>query len=164
MDPLSEAFQHHTWATELLIRHLRKLPKEALSASCPGVYGEVLATVSHLIAADGRYLLYLEGSAPAPRAGADEAMQLDELSDLVRDQAVRWRVVLAHAGELDVTLPARSDRPALPHATNLLFAQALQHGTDHRTQICTVLSSNGYETPDLDVWSYWMARRFEQPS
>ena len=26
MDPLSEAFQHHTWATEKLIRHLRGLP------------------------------------------------------------------------------------------------------------------------------------------
>jgi hypothetical protein len=39
MDPLSEAFQHHTWATEKLIRHLR--PRAM------GVYGEVLATLSH---------------------------------------------------------------------------------------------------------------------
>ncbi len=162
MDPLSEAFQHHTWATEKLIRHLRELPEDALTATAPGVYGEVLATLSHLLGADGRYLQYLEGTAPSPRTGPDAVRSLDELADQLRDQAVRWRVVLSRLGDLDVTLPARRDRPEFLHATNLLVAQALHHGTDHRTQICTVLSVNGYETPDLDVWSYWMERRLEQ--
>jgi uncharacterized damage-inducible protein DinB len=159
MDPLSEAFQHHTWATERLIEHLRSLPEEALTASAPGVYGEVLATLSHLLAADARYLAHLEGSAPPPRSGPDPIRSLDELADAVRDQAVRWRVTLARIGELDITLPARGERPELPHATNLLIGQALHHGNDHRTQICTVLSTSGYAAPDLDVWSYWMARR-----
>jgi uncharacterized damage-inducible protein DinB len=159
MDPLSEAFQHHTWATEQLIRHLRNLPAGALSATTEGVYGQVLATLSHLVDADGRYLTYLEGRRPPPRTGPDSTKPLDELADQLRDQAVRWRILLARMGELDVTIPARGDRPELPHATNLLVAQALHHGDDHRTQICTVLAANGYEAPDLDVWSYWMERR-----
>jgi len=159
MDPLSEAFQHHSWATERLIQHLRTLPESALSATAEGVYGEVLATLSHLVGADGRYLTYLEGVAPPARGGPDATRSLEELADQLRNQAVRWRVLLARIGDLDVTIPARVDRPELPHATNLLFAQALHHGTDHRTHICTVLSANGYETPDLDVWSYWMDRR-----
>jgi uncharacterized damage-inducible protein DinB len=159
MDPLSEAFQHHTWATEKLIRHLRGLPEAALTATAPGVYGEVLATLSHLLDADGRYLLYLEGTPPAPRDGPDPVKPLSELADQVRDQAVRWRILLAHIGELDVTIPARRDRPEMPHATNLLIGQALHHGNDHRTQICTVLSVNGFESPDLDVWTYWHERR-----
>ena len=161
MDPLSEAFQHHTWATERLIRHLRGLPEAALSATTTGVYGEVLATLSHLLDADGRYLQYLEGTQPPPRTGPDSTKPLDGLADQLRDQAVRWRILLSRIGELDVTIPARVDRPELPHATNLLIAQALHHGDDHRTQICTVLSANGYEAPDLDVWSYWMDRRAE---
>ena len=162
MDPLSEAFQHHTWATERLIRHLRTLPEAALSATTTGVYGEVLATLSHLLDADGRYLSYLDGTPLLPRgSGPDAVRPLDELADQLRDQAVRWRILLARIGDLDVTMPARGDRPELPHATNLLVAQALHHGDDHRTQICTVLSANGYEAPDLDVWSYWMDRRAE---
>ena len=159
MDPLSEAFQHHTWATEQLIEHLRSLPEAALTASAPGVYGEVLATLSHLLDADGRYLRYLEGTPPPPKSGPDPTKPLDELADQLRDQAVRWRIVLARIDEIDVTLPARGPRPELPHATNLLVGQALHHGNDHRTQICTVLSASGYAPPDLDVWSYWMARR-----
>src|SRR5664280_3727552 len=159
MDPLSEAFQHHTWATERLIRHLRGLPADALGATTTGVYGEVLATLSHLLDADGRYLRYLEGTPPPPKSGPDPTKSLDELADQLRDQAVRWRIVLARIDEIDVTLPARGPRPELPHATNLLVGQALHHGNDHRTQICTVLSASGYAAPDLDVWSYWMARR-----
>ncbi|MGA3058670.1 MAG: DinB family protein [Candidatus Limnocylindrales bacterium] len=159
MDPLAEAFQHHTWATEKLIRHLRGLPDAALTASSSGVYGEVLATLSHLLAADGRYLRYLEGPMPPPRTGPDPVHSLDELADQMRDQAVRWRVVLSRIGEIDFTMPARRDRPEMPHATNLIVVQALHHGNDHRTQICTVLSTNGFESPDLDVWSYWMDRR-----
>ena len=159
MDPLSEAFQHHMWATERLIRHLRTLPEAALTSTTTGVYGELLATLSHLVAADARYLSYLEGPIPPPRTAPDPVWNLDELADRLRNQAVRWRIVLAGIGKVDVTLPARHDRPELPHATNLLVAQALHHGTDHRTQICTVLSSNGFEAPDLDVWTYWMDRR-----
>jgi uncharacterized damage-inducible protein DinB len=164
MDPLSEAFQHHTWATERLIRYLRGLPAAALTATATGVYGEVLATLSHLLGADGRYLGYLEGNPPPPRSGADPTKPLDELADRLRDQAVRWRVLLPRLGEVDVTIPARGDRPELPHATNLLVAQALHHGNDHRTQICTVLSANGYEPPNLDVWAYWMERRRDPSS
>jgi uncharacterized damage-inducible protein DinB len=159
MDPLSEAFQHHTWATEKLIRHLRGLPGAALTATSRGVYGEVLATLSHLLDADGRYILYLEGTPPEPREGPDPTKPLAVLADQVRDQAVRWRMLLARVGQLDVTIPARRDRPEMPHATNLLFGQALHHGNDHRTQICTVLSTNGFETPDLDMWTYWSERR-----
>jgi uncharacterized damage-inducible protein DinB len=160
MEPLDEAFQHNNWATEQLIRHLRTLPPAALTATCPGVYGEVLATLSHMIAADSRYLADLERTPrPLRGPGPDEIHSLDELADQLRDQAVRWRVLLPRIGQVDVTLAPRADRPELPHATNLLVAQALHHGTDHRTQICTVLSSNGYETPDLDVWSYWSDRR-----
>jgi uncharacterized damage-inducible protein DinB len=161
MDPLKEAFQHHTWATEKLIRHLRTLPEAALTATAPGVYGEVGATLSHLLDADGRYLQRLEGVSPLPRTAPDPTKTLSQMADQIRDQAVRWRVVLADVDKIDITIEGRPDRPEMPHATNLMIAQALHHGTDHRSQICTVLSSNGYEVPDLDVWTYWAERRAE---
>jgi uncharacterized damage-inducible protein DinB len=163
MDPLGEAFQHHTWATEKLIRHLRGLKPAALTASAAGVYGSPIATLSHLLAADNRYLSWLDGTPlPSREYGPDPARTLDQLADAVRDQAVRWRVVLPQMNEIDLTVPGRSDRPDLPHATNLAVVQALHHGNDHRTQVCTVLSVNGFETPDLDVWSYWRERRAQK--
>jgi uncharacterized damage-inducible protein DinB len=37
------------------------------------------------------------------------------------------------------------------------LAQALHHGTDHRSQICTALTSLGVEPPAIDVWDYGLA-------
>jgi uncharacterized damage-inducible protein DinB len=34
------------------------------------------------------------------------------------------------------------------------LAQALQHGTDHRSQICTALTTLGIEPPEIDVWAW----------
>jgi uncharacterized damage-inducible protein DinB len=34
------------------------------------------------------------------------------------------------------------------------LAQALHHGSDHRSQICTILTSIGIEPPDIDVWAF----------
>ncbi len=32
------------------------------------------------------------------------------------------------------------------------LAQALYHGTDHRSQICTALTAIGIEPPGIEVW------------
>jgi uncharacterized damage-inducible protein DinB len=157
MDPLSEAFEHHLWATGKLIRHLRGLPSAALSATAPGVYGEVMATLSHLLDADGRYLRNLEGRPPI-KTGPDDDRPLDKLADQLELQGKRWHELMPRIAGLDITLPERGDRPELPHATNLLLVQALHHGNDHRTEICTILTTNGFEGPDLDVWSYWQEK------
>jgi len=34
------------------------------------------------------------------------------------------------------------------------LAQALHHGTDHRSQICTALTTLGIEPPLIDVWDF----------
>jgi uncharacterized damage-inducible protein DinB len=34
------------------------------------------------------------------------------------------------------------------------LAQALHHGSDHRSQICTALTSLGVEPPGIDLWEY----------
>ena len=34
------------------------------------------------------------------------------------------------------------------------LAQALHHGTDHRSQVCTTLTSLGIEPPEIDVWAF----------
>ena len=34
------------------------------------------------------------------------------------------------------------------------LAQALHHGTDHRSQVCTALTTIGIEPPSIDVWDF----------
>ena len=37
------------------------------------------------------------------------------------------------------------------------LAQALHHGTDHRSQVCTALTALGIEPPDIDAWDFGLA-------
>ncbi|MBA3739470.1 MAG: hypothetical protein H0W97_13015, partial [Actinobacteria bacterium] len=37
---------------------------------------------------------------------------------------------------------------------SIRLAQALHHGTDHRSQICTALTTLGVEPPAIDVWDF----------
>jgi uncharacterized damage-inducible protein DinB len=47
------------------------------------------------------------------------------------------------------------DDGSLSHAPlGVRLAQVVHHGTDHRSQICTALTSIGVEPPLIDVWDY----------
>ena len=49
---------------------------------------------------------------------------------------------------------------------SIRLAQALHHGTDHRSQICTGLTALGVEPPSIDVWDFgWQdGRVVEEPA
>jgi hypothetical protein len=36
----------------------------------------------------------------------------------------------------------------------IVIIQALHHGNDHRTHICTILGHHGIEYGEMDVWAY----------
>ena len=40
------------------------------------------------------------------------------------------------------------------------LAQALYHGTDHRSQVCTALTTLGIEPPGIEVWDFAGERFF----
>jgi uncharacterized damage-inducible protein DinB len=44
-------------------------------------------------------------------------------------------------------------------AESMLLIQAIHHGNDHRTQICSTLGALDLELPELDGWDFWAAQR-----
>lgn len=61
-----------------------------------------------------------------------------------------------HAWATQALIDHRADLP--PYARNLMLIQALHHGNDHRTHVCTVLGAHGYRVPELSGWAYWLAK------
>lgn len=157
MDPLREMFRHHAWATLTLIDRCMGLPAEPLHEAVPGTYGSILDTLVHLVGADQRYLERLTGEPSESPLREGEAPTLADLRLRFEAQVRRWEALLDRVADLDVTLPARESWPETPHAQNLLLLQAIHHGNDHRTHVCTALSVLGQEPPDIDGWSYWEA-------
>ena len=38
---------------------------------------------------------------------------------------------------------------------SLFLIQAINHGTEHRSQIATILTQIGVEPPEMDGWTYF---------
>ena len=159
-DIVRAMFAHHLWATEKLVDHLEGLPRQRLDDAVPGTYGSILSILTHLVDADGRYLLRLTTTSPPPYEDGG-SRPLAALRAELGDHEERWKgfLDLLDSGTLRASITGREDYPDTHDAEGLLLIQAIHHGNDHRTQICSTLGALGEDVPDLDGWAYWAEGR-----
>ena len=157
MDALTpEFFQHHQWATVRLLEHCQALGSETLDGVVPGTYGSVIATLRHISAADERYLHLLEGTPRRPELTEAAELDLPALLATTRDRGERWlRLLSAGVDPTRRITRTRMDGTQDTTDARTLVVQAIHHGNDHRTQVCTVLGALGLDVPDLDAWTYY---------
>jgi uncharacterized damage-inducible protein DinB len=153
---LEDAFRHHTWATLRLIDACLPLTPEQLGKVVPGTYGSILDTLRHLVGGEYGYLFALTGGR-APLID-EEQMDLPELRAAMDESGAAWSSYLTQDLDPDEVVVRRWVDGSETHAPiGLRLAQAIHHGTDHRSQICTVLTTLGIEPPLIDLWDYGFA-------
>ena len=154
MQPLLvEAFRYNKWANLHLLDVCAEFTGEQLQMSAPGTYGTIASTFLHLLAAEQRYL---------KRLGAGEP-QINERDEpfpgiaVLREHAVRsgdMLIEIAPYVSPDEAHETDRDRGRVKLYSGVVVVQALHHGNDHRTHICTILGHNGLTYGDMDVWAY----------
>jgi uncharacterized damage-inducible protein DinB len=150
---LHDAFAHNDWATLRLIDTCLELTPEQLETSVPGTYGSILDTMRHLVGAESSYLLVTSGEG-SPIVD-EERMDLAELRAAIESFGPRWSTLLGRDPDPDaVVVRHRDDGSETSAPLSIRLAQALHHGTDHRSQICTALTSLGLDPPFIDVWAF----------
>jgi uncharacterized damage-inducible protein DinB len=150
---LRDAYAHHVWASLRLIDSCLILSPEQLETAPDGTYGSILDTVRHFVGSDRYYLFVLTGER-VPSIDEDH-MTLPELRDAMEADGGYWSQLLD--GDLDptvVTVRKRDDGSETHAPVGIRLAQALHHGTDHRSQVCTALTVLGVEPPAIDVWDF----------
>ncbi len=166
-DGMVDPLRHNSWATRQLLAFCWDLTTEQLEASSEGTYGTILATLQHLVGAEGRYLARLAGREFGWSRNPEETTDLEELSGMAEDTAQLWEEFVAEEFDPERLVSWVSpDSGAHNEArAGILVAQTLNHGNEHRAQIYTILTKIGIEPPDLDAWSYAMATgRFKETS
>jgi uncharacterized damage-inducible protein DinB len=152
---LNDAFGHHAWATLELVSACAQLEEHQLRVGVPGVYGSILETLRHLVGSDCSYLRVTSGQ--HPEFDMDAAEPADLRREMETHQAA-WTELLSRELDADSWLVRHRPDGSETHAPlGIRLAQALHHGTDHRSQVCTILSQQGIEPPAIDVWDYGMA-------
>ena len=150
---LDDAFAHHVWATLRLMDACSQLSDEQLQTSLPGTYGSILDTMRHLIGSDAGYLNRLSGGRHERIEEAE--MSLGELRAVMERNGEAWPALLAASPDpTELVTVHRDDGSSYGAPKGIRLAQVVHHGTDHRSQVCTALTSLGIEPPLIDVWDY----------
>ena len=155
MEPLLvEAFRYNKWANLHLLDVCGSFTNEQLQMTAPGTYGTIASTFFHLLAAEQRYLKRLGEAEPLINEVKDPFPGIASL----REHAVRSGdklIEIAPYVSPDEAHDSKTNREgAVKLYSGVVVIQALHHGNDHRTHICTILGHHGLEYGDMDVWAY----------
>jgi uncharacterized damage-inducible protein DinB len=149
----ADAFAHHVWATLRLIDVCLPLSPAQLETAVQGTYGSILKTLRHFVEGDGSYLFGITGD----RAYLvdEDHLELPEVRAVMERYGAAWSRLLAQDLDPDTVFTEHDDDGYERDAPlGIRLAQALDHGTDHRSQICTTLTTLGVKPPDIDVWAF----------
>jgi uncharacterized damage-inducible protein DinB len=150
---LDDAFEYHAWAIARLLDVCGKLTAEQLAAAAPGTYGSISETLLHLVDSDADDAWLAAGGVISKRhVHVADVQALRELAGRTREN---WALLLASS--FDPALKNReideSDGFQREAPLGVRLTQALQHGAEHRTQVCVALASLGVSAP-LSVWEF----------
>lgn len=142
--------RHDVWATQMLLDRCRTLTNEQLQLTAPGTYGTIQKTFAHVVRANEGYLNtyglirqpFIELTAPLEEIASRLARVRDAVEQLFKSK------------ELDFDRRIHDERRKVDLELWVPLVQFAHHGSDHRSQIGTILTLNGLEAPELDVWAY----------
>lgn len=144
---VEDLFRQNEWANLRLIAACRALTDAQLDAATVGAFGTIRQTLTHLVGGEATYVHRLGGT-PARRFARDEPWPgFGALEAVVRDAATGL-IERAGASLAPIAFEGESTDP------EVILVQALNHGTEHRGQVCTILTSLGVEPPALDGWTW----------
>lgn len=149
-----DLYKHHLWANQHLLEFCEPLSGEILDAGAKGTYGTLRDTLVHLLAAEGRYVAAMSGSGEAHDALKEgDFPGIAALKERARASGERL-LALAERVAANETISVDRGGQHYEIPISIFFAQAINHGADHRAHVCTVLTQQGIEPPNLDVWNY----------
>jgi uncharacterized damage-inducible protein DinB len=152
---LKKVFEHNNWANLQIIQVCSILSDEQLDAEPElGTKGSIRITLWHLIAAQQRYLTHLSGV--DHQSDWDSAPSIDELKQAaITTGEELLALVRNESGKLPITQIEVKDGYLVEPWVIML--QVINHATEHREQIKSLLTFLGVTPPKIDGWSYGRA-------
>ena len=151
---LEKIFEHNNWANLQIIQVCLALSNEQLDAEPQSAMkGSIRLTLQHLVAAQHSYLRTL--TLPLELRREAFTVEFNELQESAQKSG-DGLLALARGEQKPLTpqLQTRDGHLADPW---VLMVQIINHATEHREQIKSMLSSLGVTPPDIDGWDYGIA-------
>jgi uncharacterized damage-inducible protein DinB len=150
---LVKIFEHNNWANQKIIEVCYALTDEQLDAEPHSVTkGNIRETLSHLVTSQRVYLALL--TLPVEERPTNSL----DFSELQESARVSGEGLLALAKGEQKPSGSRL-RTRDKHYTEpwVVMLQVINHATEHREQIKSMLSALGMTPPEIDGWDYAIA-------
>jgi uncharacterized damage-inducible protein DinB len=153
---LNVLFDHNTWANLKLLDFCEGLSDEQLDTSAIGTYGSIRDTLWHLVGAELSYVYRVNGKLPADpptrRGGFPGFAALNRVARWAGEELPQ----LAQSARADTLVEERSEdeKVVVRYPLASLMLQALNHSTEHRAQVSTIITQLGLVPPEMDGWKY----------
>ena len=150
---LVKLFEHNNWANQKIIQACYALSDEQLDAEPHSVTkGTIRRTLLHLVHSQLGYLSLL--TLPTDER-LDVAPTFAELQESARRSGEGlWALA---SGEKEAFQPRLTTKDGYYTAPWVVMLQVINHATEHREQIKSMLSALGVTPPDIDGWDYGQA-------
>jgi uncharacterized damage-inducible protein DinB len=147
---LEKLFEHNNWANLQIIQACSTLSDEQLDAEPQSATkGSIRRTLVHLVHSQQGYLKILtlppEARHPAPPA-------FSELQEAARTSGEGLLALARDEQQVPKTRLQTTD--GFYVEPWVVMVQVINHATEHREQISSMLSALGVTPPDLDGWTY----------
>jgi uncharacterized damage-inducible protein DinB len=147
---LVKLFEHNNWANMQIIRACYALSDEQLDAEPQSATkGSIRGTLSHLVTSQRGYLALL--TLPV-EARPTTPLTFGELQESANKSGEGLLALLRDDGNFPKTrLQTRDGFYVEPW---VVMVQIINHATEHREQIKSMLSALGVTAPNIDGWDY----------
>jgi len=158
MDLLVEFFRHNAMMNGQLIEACRQLSPEQLGATATGTYGSIGATLVHIANSQEGYAARLLDTERPERLPEDPFPGFGALAERFARGDAQLEEAAKQAGkDRKVQVPGDAAPGTWWMPVSLFLLQAVTHGTEHRSQVATILTQLGVEPPEMDGWTYFFA-------
>ena len=157
MDLLVEFFRHNTMMNRRLMEACRQLPPEQLGATATGTYGSIGGTLVHIANSQVVYATRFLGTERPERLPEAPFPGFEALGERFARGDAQLEEAATQAGQDRELQWSDQEGRRLRMPASLFLLQAVNHSTEHRSQVATILTQLGGEPPEMDGWAYFFA-------
>ena len=157
---LEQAYRYNKWANLHLLDVCAGLTARQLEWTARGTYGTLATTWLHLLGGEQRYWRRLGG--PPPRINARSRFPGVDALKRHAERSGDGLLEAARSLRRGATGEFVFGHERVRLSLWTIALQALHHGNDHRTHICTILGAHHVEYGEMDVWAFGNATGHEK--
>lgn len=151
---LAEMLRYNAWANRALFGACGSLTDAQLDRRVEGISGSVRELLMHIAGGQQTFVLRTKGR--QHEGELDRQSDWPGIETVTRIAAGTSDELIAIAEQLEngeeAVLSYQGKAYRFPK--RFFLVHAMEHSTEHRTEVKVALAQMGVETPDLDGWSY----------